>query len=116
MNLVANTWGADLEAGDEIVLSDMEHHSNIVPWQLLAARTGARLRYVELDERGRLDLDWVSDQDYLTEFRQGLTGFEETRDYYRDKFGRDIDDFNDPVRTNQAVVNKNWSGAAGTSS
>lgn len=62
--------------------------------------------------RGRLDLDWVSDQDYLTEFRQGLTGFEETRDYYRDKFGRDIDDYNDPVRTNQAVMTKNWNHSA----
>jgi LPS-assembly protein len=58
--------------------------------------------------RGRLDLDLVSDQDYLTEFRFGLNGFEETRDYFRDEFGRDLDDFNDPVRTNQAVINKNW--------
>jgi LPS-assembly protein len=58
--------------------------------------------------RGRMDLDLVSDQDYLTEFRYGLTGFEETRDYFRNEFGRDLDDFNDPVRSNQAVINKNW--------
>jgi LPS-assembly protein len=58
--------------------------------------------------RGRLDLDLVSDQDYLTEFRDGLTGFDETRNYYRNEFGRDLDDYNDQVRTNQGVLNKNW--------
>ena len=57
---------------------------------------------------GRLDLDLVSDQDYLTEFRDGLTGFEETRNYYREEFGRDLDDYNDQVRINQGVLNKNW--------
>ncbi len=60
------------------------------------------------DFRGRLDLDLVSDQDYLTEFRRGLTGFDDARDIFRKDFGRDIDDFNDPVRTNQAVITKNW--------
>lgn len=45
INLVANTWGAaNLREGDEIVLSVAEHHSNVVPWQLLAARTGAVLK------------------------------------------------------------------------
>jgi len=58
INLVANAWGADaVKAGDEILLSVMEHHSNLVPWQLLARRTGARLRYIELDDQGRLVLD-----------------------------------------------------------
>ena len=58
INLVATSWGLDnVRAGDEILLSVLEHHSNIVPWQLLAARTGARLRYIELDEQGRLVLD-----------------------------------------------------------
>ncbi len=60
------------------------------------------------DFRGRLDMDLVSDQDYLTEFRRGLTGHEDTRDIFRKEFGRDIDDYNDPVRTNQAVITKNW--------
>ncbi len=60
------------------------------------------------DFRGRLDLDLVSDQDYLTEFRRGLTGYENARDMFRGDFGRDIDDYNDPVRTNQAVFTKNW--------
>ncbi len=58
INLVANTWGLDvLKAGDEILLSVMEHHSNLVPWQILAQRTGARLRYIELDDEGKLLLD-----------------------------------------------------------
>ena len=58
INLVAGSWGLDtLREGDEILLSSMEHHSNIIPWQLLARRTGARLRYIEMDEQGRLILD-----------------------------------------------------------
>jgi cysteine desulfurase/selenocysteine lyase len=57
INLVAGTWALDnLAEGDEILLTTMEHHSNIVPWQLVAGRTGARLRYIEMDEEGRLDL------------------------------------------------------------
>lgn len=57
LNLIAYTWGsANLRAGDEILLSVLEHHSNLVPWQLLAQRTGARLRFLELDDQGRLDL------------------------------------------------------------
>ncbi len=58
INLVAGSWGHELVSeGDEILLSVLEHHSNIVPWQLLAARTGARLRYIELDDEGRMVLD-----------------------------------------------------------
>ena len=58
INLVASSWGMDtLGDGDEILLSSLEHHSNIVPWQLVASRTGARLRYIEMDEQGRLILD-----------------------------------------------------------
>jgi cysteine desulfurase/selenocysteine lyase len=58
INLVAATWGIDqLKEGDEILLSTMEHHSNIVPWQLVAHRTGARLKYLEMDDEGRLRLD-----------------------------------------------------------
>lgn len=57
INLVAMSWGwANLGEGDEVVLSVLEHHSNIVPWQLVAARTGAKLRYVDMDDEGRLDL------------------------------------------------------------
>jgi cysteine desulfurase/selenocysteine lyase len=55
INLVARTWGdANLGAGDEIVITAMEHHSNIVPWQQLAARTGAGLRVAPMDDRGEL--------------------------------------------------------------
>lgn len=58
INLVAGAWGgANLGAGDEIILSTLEHHSNIVPWQLIAQRTGAILKYVDIDEQGRLRLD-----------------------------------------------------------
>ena len=58
INLVASTWGLDnLAEGDEVILSTMEHHSNIVPWQLVARRTGARLRYLEMDEQGRLRME-----------------------------------------------------------
>jgi len=58
INLVAATWGrAHVGAGDEILLTEMEHHSNIVPWQLLAAEKGARLRYLPFDAQGRLALD-----------------------------------------------------------
>ena len=57
INLVASAWGrANIGPGDEIVLSVMEHHSNIVPWQLLAAERGARLRYIPVTDDGRLDL------------------------------------------------------------
>ncbi|SVC18339.1 uncharacterized protein METZ01_LOCUS271193, partial [marine metagenome] len=58
INLVAGSWGfANVGEGDEILLSTMEHHSNIVPWQLLAQRTGARLRYIEMDEQGHLAIE-----------------------------------------------------------
>jgi len=58
INLVAYAWGlANLKAGDVIVLSEMEHHSNIVPWQLVARITGAKLRYVPFTPEGELDMD-----------------------------------------------------------
>ncbi|HEX6306668.1 MAG TPA: cysteine desulfurase [Longimicrobiales bacterium] len=58
INLVAASWGgANLRPGDEIVLTLLEHHSNIVPWQLIAQRTGAVIRWVDIDEQGRLRLE-----------------------------------------------------------
>ncbi len=58
INLVAHGWGRKfLREGDEIVLSELEHHSNIIPWQLTAAATGAVLRYVPVADDGRLDLE-----------------------------------------------------------
>lgn len=56
LNLAAHTLGAELGPGDEVVISVMEHHSNIVPWQLLCARTGATLRWFDITDDGRLDL------------------------------------------------------------
>lgn len=56
INLVAHTWGAkNIKVGDTILLTEMEHHSNIVPWQLLAERTGANLQFVPLTPDGQLD-------------------------------------------------------------
>ena len=62
LNLVAYAWGmTKLRAGDEILLSVLEHHSNLVPWQLVAQRTGARLRFLEIDDQGRLELSVLDD-------------------------------------------------------
>ncbi|MGD8905168.1 MAG: aminotransferase class V-fold PLP-dependent enzyme, partial [Anaerolineae bacterium] len=58
INLVSNSWGrTNVGQGDVIILSVMEHHSNLVPWQLLAQATDARLEFIGLDESGRLVLD-----------------------------------------------------------
>ena len=58
INLVAQSYGRSmLRAGDEIIISWLEHHSNIVPWQLLCEQTGAVLRVVPIDDRGEIDLD-----------------------------------------------------------
>ncbi|HYV29664.1 MAG TPA: aminotransferase class V-fold PLP-dependent enzyme, partial [Candidatus Binatia bacterium] len=57
INLVANTWGlAHLKPGDTILLSELEHHSNLVPWQMVAQRTGARLAFIPITgDEGTLD-------------------------------------------------------------
>lgn len=58
INLVANAWGrTNLQPGDRMLLSEMEHHSNLVPWQLVAAATGAELDFIPIDGSGRLALD-----------------------------------------------------------
>ena len=58
INLVSTAWGLDnVGEGDEILISVLEHHSNIIPWQLLARRTGAVIKYIALDEQGRWILD-----------------------------------------------------------
>lgn len=60
INLVASSWGgANLKPGDRIMLSVLEHHSNIVPWQMVAERTGAEIDVCPLTEDGRIDLDWL---------------------------------------------------------
>jgi cysteine desulfurase/selenocysteine lyase len=61
MNLVAHGWGRTfLHEGDEILITEMEHHSNIVPWQMAARATGAVLRYIPLTDDGMLDLSDLS--------------------------------------------------------
>lgn len=58
INLIAQTWGRKhIRAGDEIVISHLEHHANIVPWQLLAAETGAVLKVIPVDDSGQVLLD-----------------------------------------------------------
>jgi cysteine desulfurase / selenocysteine lyase len=58
LNLVAYSWGgATVRAGDLVVVTEMEHHSNLVPWQMLCQRTGAELAYVPIDDEGLLRLD-----------------------------------------------------------
>ena len=58
INLVSFTWGmANLKLGDVILTTELEHHSNLVPWQLLAAKTGAELRYITVDAEGVHELD-----------------------------------------------------------
>jgi len=58
INLVAASWGrANLGPGDAVLYTEMEHHSNLVPWQLIAAERGATLRHIPIDEQGRLALD-----------------------------------------------------------
>ena len=57
INLVARSWGdAEIKAGDELLVTQMEHHSNLVPWQQLAERSGAQLKFVPVTDEGQLDL------------------------------------------------------------
>lgn len=59
INLVASTWGvANISEGDEILISKAEHHANLVPWQQLAVRTGATLKYFDINEDGSFSLDF----------------------------------------------------------
>jgi cysteine desulfurase/selenocysteine lyase len=58
INLVAKTWGIkNIQAGDEIIVSHLEHHANIVPWQQLAAQNGAKLRVIPVDDSGQIILE-----------------------------------------------------------
>ncbi|PSP73686.1 cysteine desulfurase [Halobacteriales archaeon QS_3_64_16] len=58
MNLIAYSWGLEeLGPGDEVVLTEMEHHASLVTWQQIAKKTGADVRYIAIDDEGRLDMD-----------------------------------------------------------
>jgi cysteine desulfurase/selenocysteine lyase len=62
INLVASSWGtANLRPRDEILLTQAEHYSNLLPWRFIAERTGARLRFLEVDGEGQLQLDQLDD-------------------------------------------------------
>ncbi len=62
INLVAYSWGlANLKPGDEVLTTEMEHHSNLVPWQILTQRTGATLRHLPVDDAGYLRMDLLGD-------------------------------------------------------
>lgn len=62
INLVAAAWGnTHLQKGDEIIISNLEHHANIVPWQMVAEAKGARLRIIPIDDNGVLDMESYSD-------------------------------------------------------
>jgi cysteine desulfurase/selenocysteine lyase len=66
INLVRFTWArANVKAGDEILVTEMEHHSNLVPWQLLAQEVGASLRHLPVDDEGLLRIDLLDE--YITE-------------------------------------------------
>lgn len=65
INIVANGLAARLKPGDEILLTHMEHHANIVPWQMICERTGAKIRVIAVNDRGELDQDSFEEQ--LTE-------------------------------------------------
>ncbi|MEJ2284863.1 MAG: LPS assembly protein LptD, partial [Desulfobacterales bacterium] len=93
----SENWGFD--DGDRTILRKNEDrywlrgsHQQKLPWGI----------------RGRLDLDLVSDQDYTREFQSGQMSWEKSKDYFEKAFGLDLDDFNDPVRTNLLNFNKLW--------
>ncbi len=93
----SENWGFD--DGDRTILRKNEDrywlrgsHQQKLPWGI----------------RGRLDLDLVSDQDYTREFQTGQMSWESSKDYFEKAFGLDLDDFNDPVRTNLLNFNKLW--------
>ena len=62
INLVAFAWGrANLRSGDEVLLTESEHHSNLVPWQMVAKEVGAKVRYIPIDAKGNLDTSTLDD-------------------------------------------------------
>ncbi|MGD8215026.1 cysteine desulfurase [Aestuariimicrobium sp. Y1814] len=67
LNLAAHTLGSRLRPGDEVVVSVMEHHSNIVPWQLACQRSGATLRWFDITDDGQLDFDKARAEDLINE-------------------------------------------------
>lgn len=57
INLISNSWGSNLKNGDEVLITEMEHHSNIIPWQLICQKQGATLKYIPIQKNGKLNLN-----------------------------------------------------------
>lgn len=97
--LVSNEeWGYQEETGTDVLRPNSDRY-----W--------FRVKHDQALPNGfsaRLDIDIVSDQDYLTEFRDGYTGFDQTEAYYLENFGREFDDYNDPIRVNTFNIGKAW--------
>jgi len=78
INLVAGSWGrSNVKAGDEILITELEHHANILPWQRLCEERGARLVVAPIDERGEVPLDTLSEsarENYL--YARAVVGVE----------------------------------------
>lgn len=92
-----NEWGYD---GDEYSRSNSERY-----WFRMKADQSLPFGFT-----GRADVDIVSDQDYLTEFKSGYGGYDKSRDYFAKYFGRETDDYNDPIRTNTLTLSRIWDG------
>lgn len=92
-------WGYEEDGGDDILRTNSDRY-----WFRTKNNQELPGNFNAL-----LDMDIVSDQDYLTDFKRGHTGFRETRSYYNNGFGRDLDDYNDNVRLNRFNVNRSWS-------
>ena len=73
LNAIAHSVGASLKPGDEVVTTVMEHHSNIVPWQMLCERTGAKLRWFDVTDDGRLDLEKAAAENLINERTKVVT-------------------------------------------
>jgi LPS-assembly protein len=94
-----NDWGYVEDEGDDILRTNSDRY-----WFRTKNNQELPGNFSAL-----LDMDIVSDQDYLTDFKRGYTGFNETSRYYNRVFGRDLDDYNDQVRLNRFNVNRSWS-------
>jgi LPS-assembly protein len=92
-------WGYDDKPDEDVLRTNTDRYwfrmkqDQALPWRFSAMT----------------DLDIVSDQDYLKEFKNGYMGYDDTENYYNAKFNRDIDDYNDPIRLNRLNINRNWS-------
>ena len=118
--LSQNSFGTAMAEGFQDLKIDDGQGSNSKQWgyedddalRLNKDRYWVRMKQDQalfLGLNAKLDIDIVSDQDYLQEFHSGINGFEKTRNYFIETFGRTLDDKNDPIRLNQLNINRTWS-------